>query len=150
MLHISVIGYGLMNGGMLALYFSKALLASTPLGLALQAIAGLLMAWARITLGTRSFHVPANPTAGKLIVHGPYRYMRHPIYAALLYFNWAGASTNVKTTSVAAALMVTIGVAIRISLEERMLHSHFQGYANYAALTPRLVPIYIPLFSVVL
>jgi protein-S-isoprenylcysteine O-methyltransferase Ste14 len=129
-----------MNGGMLLLYFTKALLSSTRWGMAVQAGAGLLMLWARATLGTRSFHVPANPTAGGLITHGPYRHMRHPIYAALIYFAWAGASTNAKAASLAAAIMVTVGMIIRISLEEAMLFSHFPAYASYAAVTPRIVP----------
>ena len=49
------------------------------------------MVAARITFGRRSFHAAANPTEGGLVTTGPYAYIRHPIYAAILYFVWAGA-----------------------------------------------------------
>jgi len=44
------------------------------------------MLWARLTFGGRSFHAGANPTAGGVVTTGPYRFVRHPIYAAILYF----------------------------------------------------------------
>ena len=48
----------------LALLARHALLAATPIGIALQALAALLMLWARLTFGMRSFHAGATPTAG--------------------------------------------------------------------------------------
>ena len=38
------------------------LVASTIVGLVLQALAVLLMRWARMTFGLRRFHAPAHPT----------------------------------------------------------------------------------------
>ena len=61
-----------------------ALIARTPIGIALQGLAIALMLWARLTFGMRSFHATANPTEGGLVTAGPYRYWRHPIYAAVL------------------------------------------------------------------
>jgi protein-S-isoprenylcysteine O-methyltransferase Ste14 len=57
-----------------------------PITITIQVVAALLMVWARLTFGIRSFHGTANPTAGGLVTTGPYRYFRHPIYAAILYF----------------------------------------------------------------
>ena len=59
-----------------------------------QVAAVLLMVWARMTFGRRSFHAAANPTAGGLVTWGPYRYWRHPIYSAILLFLWSGVLSH--------------------------------------------------------
>lgn len=38
---------------------------------ALQVLAVLLMVWARVTFGARSFHASAGPTEGQLVTTGP-------------------------------------------------------------------------------
>lgn len=138
---LSILGYVLMSGGMLALYGLRALLAYGPIALALQCAAVVLMVWARLTLGGRSFNVPAAPTAGALVTHGPYAYLRHPIYAALLYFDLMGALTHARPATLAAVAAVGAGMWIRISLEEQLLRRDFPGYAAYAAATPSVIPI---------
>ena len=66
----------------LTLFFGRALVATHPIGLSIQVLAVMLMIWARVTLGMRSFHAAANPTEGGIVTHGPYRFWRHPIYAS--------------------------------------------------------------------
>ena len=62
------------------------ILATGPIGWSIQGAAVALMVWARVTFGGRSFHFAANPTAGGLVTWGPYRFVRHPIYASILLF----------------------------------------------------------------
>ncbi|MBA2684290.1 MAG: isoprenylcysteine carboxylmethyltransferase family protein [Gemmatimonadaceae bacterium] len=112
-------------------------------GLALQVLALALMVWARLTFGTRSFHATANPTAGGLVTTGPYRYWRHPIYAAVLLFVWAGVLTHGVSpisSTVALAVLATLMTAVRIQAEEQMLLASVPEYAAYAARTRRLIP----------
>ena len=119
------------------------LLARHPIGIALQIAAVLLMVWARVTFGLRSFHAAANPTAGGLVTSGPYRYWRHPIYAAILLFVWAGILSQGAPPSVPALLLgalATVMTAVRIQAEEQLLRATFPEYAAYAARTKRLVP----------
>ena len=119
------------------------LIAKRPLGLALQGLAAVLMLWARFTLGTRSFHAAANPTAGGLVTTGPYRYWRHPIYAAILLFVWAGVLGQGAMPTVLAimlAVIATVATAVRIHSEEQMLQASMPEYAAYATRTKRLVP----------
>ena len=78
-----------------------------PITITIQVLAALLMVWARLTFGIRSFHGTANPTAGGLITTGPYRYLRHPIYAAILYFLWAGIAAHPSLGTVAIGLLAT-------------------------------------------
>jgi protein-S-isoprenylcysteine O-methyltransferase Ste14 len=139
----SVLATALLLVAVALLLMRQALLARHPVGIALQAAAVALMLWARWTFGRRSFHAAANPTAGGLVTAGPYRYWRHPIYAAVLLFVWSGVLAQGTPPSAAAlllALLATLATAVRIQAEEQLLRATFPEYAAYAARTKRLVP----------
>ena len=106
----------------------------------IQVFAALLMFWARITFGTRSFHATANTTQGKLVVNGPYRWFRHPIYAALIYFFWASFIAYPHKETLAAVILISGGLFVRMLLEEKSLFSTYPEYADYAKKTKRIIP----------
>jgi protein-S-isoprenylcysteine O-methyltransferase Ste14 len=126
--------------GMIGLWQQHALLARGWPALTIQAAAILLMLWARWTFGRRSFHLAANPTAGGLVTSGPYRYVRHPIYGALLYFAWAAALTHRAPLPLAAALVITGGLALRMRAEECLVELRYPESRAYAARTRRILP----------
>jgi protein-S-isoprenylcysteine O-methyltransferase Ste14 len=119
------------------------LAASNPIGIALQLLAVALMLWARVTFGMRSFHATANPTAGGLVTAGPYRYWRHPIYAAVLIFVWGGIfGRGVTPAAIDLALgaLATVMTIVRVQAEEQLLRASMPEYAAYAARTKRFIP----------
>jgi protein-S-isoprenylcysteine O-methyltransferase Ste14 len=125
------------------LYVRHSLIAANPIGIVLQVLAVLLMLWARFTFGMRSFHATANPTAGGLVTAGPYRYWRHPIYAAALLFIWAGilAHGAVPTLlDLALGALATAMTLVRVLAEEQLLRAVMPEYAGYAARTKRFIP----------
>lgn len=127
----------------LALYKFHFLLAREPVGWTLQGLAVALMLWARVTFGTRSFHAAANPTEGGLVTSGPYRWWRHPIYAAVLLFLWTGVLDHGLPPAPLPALLLLLGTAataVRIQAEEQLLRATFPAYDAYAARTKRIVP----------
>lgn len=136
----SVGAFGLMVAGLLWLIVRGEIFAHGIAGIAVQAMAALLMLLARLTFGMRSFHASANPTEGGLVTSGPYRWLRHPIYAAVLYFCWAAALDHRSAAACAAAILVTIGAAARMYAEERMLVGMYPDYPAYAARTARVIP----------
>jgi protein-S-isoprenylcysteine O-methyltransferase Ste14 len=139
----SLLATVLLLASVAVLLQQRALIARTPIGLASQGIAVALMLWARVTFGMRSFHATANPTAGGLVTAGPYRYWRHPIYAAVLLFVWAGVlGRGVVPTSIqlAFAAVATAMTIVRVQAEEQLLRAAMPEYAGYAARTKRFVP----------
>jgi len=65
---------------MVALVFRESLFAVGPVSITIQVLAALLMLWARVTFGARSFHPSANTTSGGSMTSGPYKFLRRPIY----------------------------------------------------------------------
>ena len=140
----SIVATITLVAAVVALYLRHALLAANPIAVALQVAAVLLMVWARITFGRRSFHAAANPTAGGLVTWGPYRYWRHPIYSAVLLFLWSGVlSHGLDPVAIALAVVGTVMTIVRVLSEESFLRAEFtgsDGYEAYARRTKRFVP----------
>jgi protein-S-isoprenylcysteine O-methyltransferase Ste14 len=111
-----------------------------PVSIGVQVAAGLLWIWARLTFGLRSFHYTANPTAGGLVTTGPYRYLRHPIYASILLLVWAVVSANASPASVALGVLATAMLVLRMIFEETLLRRAYPEYEDYARRTKRVVP----------
>jgi protein-S-isoprenylcysteine O-methyltransferase Ste14 len=125
------------------LFVRHSLIAANPVGIALQVLAALLMLWARLTFGMRSFHATANPTAGGLVTTGPYRYWRHPIYAAVLLFTWTGILAHGAAPTLidlALGVLATAMTLVRVLAEERLLREAMPEYAGYASRTKRFIP----------
>ena len=137
----SVLATLVLAGVVVALFQRRALFSHRPLAIALQAAAVALMLWARVTFGRRSFHAAANPTEGGLVTRGPYRWWRHPIYAAVLLFLWTGVlATGPTPLTLLLAAVGTAATAVRILAEERLMRGTYPAYDAYAARTKRLVP----------
>ena len=129
-----------MGGGVLGLLALRALFSPSPLIITLQVLAFLLLLWARITFGRRSFHVVANPTEGGLVTSGAYRYIRHPIYAAVCLFSLAGAAGHLSWKAGLCGGLILVGALVRIICEEALVAARYPEYAQYAAKTWRLIP----------
>ncbi|HSS48328.1 MAG TPA: isoprenylcysteine carboxylmethyltransferase family protein [Thermoanaerobaculia bacterium] len=123
-----------------ALAFTHSLLGHGLLTLGLQVAAILLMIWARVTFGLRSFHYAANPTAGGLVTTGPYRFIRHPIYAAVLLVVWTGVAANWSLRAAALGLVATLMTVLRMMFEEALVVERYPEYADYARRTRRVIP----------
>ena len=119
---------------------SGSLLGRGPIAQALQVLAVLLMIWARVTFGARSFHAAAGPTEGQLVTTGPYAVVRHPIYAAIALFTLSALLSNWSVENGIAALVIVVATVIRVESEERLLRRRYPAYADYSLHTSRILP----------
>jgi protein-S-isoprenylcysteine O-methyltransferase Ste14 len=137
---LSVLAFALMVAGIVGLFYSHALFIDAPLVIGFQVTAFLLMLWARVTFGRRSFHAAADPTAGGIVRTGPYRFLRHPIYTAACLCVWPPAIANGSPLALACAALVTAGAIIRMLCEEQLLNQQYPEYRDYARTTKRMIP----------
>lgn len=112
-----------------------------------QVDAGLLLAagvvlglWALSANRPGNFNIRPQPREGAVFVHrGPYRWVRHPMYSALLLaglgaVRMAGGSDDIVSLAgmAWAAWLALLGVLwLKSSVEERALLRVFDGYAAY-------------------
>ena len=137
---LSILAFALMVVGIAGCYYTNALFVPSPVVIALQLFGVLLMLWARVTFGRRSFHAAAQPTAGGLVRTGPYRFVRHPIYTAAQFFVWPPAIFRATAPAIAFAMLVTIGAIARMLCEEYLLVQQYPDYVEYAKSTKRMIP----------
>lgn len=137
---VSIGATAILTAAVLSLLFRRSLFAHAPVFLAVQVAAGALMLWARLAFGGRSFHAGADPTQGGLVTTGPYRFVRHPIYAAILLFLWAGVAAHGTILSVLTGIVATAALAVRAVTEEELVFDAYPEYAEYARHTKRVIP----------
>ncbi|MEZ5417095.1 MAG: methyltransferase [Vicinamibacterales bacterium] len=116
------------------------LFSGAPLVIAAQLAAVALNLWARASFSKGAFRVGAAPAGTSLMRGGPYRLVRHPMYAAVLLFTWAGVAAHASPATVAVALAVTAVAVARVVAEERLLVAQFPDYSAYAGTTKALIP----------
>ena len=136
----SLLGFGIAAIGLFFLIFNNYFFSKNPVIIIIQLFSFCLMIWARITFKSRSFHLTANPTEGGLVTNGPYRWLRHPIYAAVIYFSWACLIAFPKIEVLVAVLFITIGLFTRMILEEKALNKAYPEYTEYSKRAKRLIP----------
>ena len=137
---LSIVGYVVMIGALLGLLATRTLFSSSPFVILVQVSALLLFLWARVTFGRRSYHVVADPTEGGLVTGGPYRYIRHPIYAAFCLFTSAGVAAHWSWSAGLCGGLVWGSAVLRIFCEESLVAARYPEYALYSVKTWRMIP----------
>ena len=137
---ISSIAFGLIVFSLVYLIENNYILSKNTVTITIQLFSIIFMLWARFNFGWRSFHASANASKGALITYGAYKYVRHPIYASVLFFFWSILIAYPILEVFLAVIMITIGSLIRIYLEEKSLFKTYPSYKGYAKHTKRVIP----------
>jgi protein-S-isoprenylcysteine O-methyltransferase Ste14 len=113
-----------------------------PFGAALCAVAGALLgSWALTANRPGNFNIRPLPRAqGQLVTAGPYRWIRHPMYSALLLVAAAGVAWVPSGPTLALWALLAGVLWLKAGVEERALRACHPGYADYCRATRRFVP----------
>ena len=136
----SIIAFLVAVAGVLFLFYRNYIFSFNPVTIFIQVFSMGLMIWARFTFGIRSFHAAANTTQGELVTNGPYRWLRHPIYASLIYFFSASVIAYPFLETVIGFVMISVGLFVRMILEEKYLNERYKEYTEYSKKTKRVIP----------
>jgi protein-S-isoprenylcysteine O-methyltransferase Ste14 len=110
-------------------------------GWPLVVAAAAVGAWTLAHNRPGNFSVMPEPRAtARLVTTGPYAYVRHPMYTAVMLASLAlAAGWNTPLHWIALVALVVV-LWVKAAREERLLAARFPGYAAYAARTPRFLP----------
>lgn len=88
-----------------------------------------------------NFNIRPEPkAAGELVTSGPYRFVRNPMYCAVLLFAAAAVVAYADPWKILCWLALALVLLAKAMLEERGLRAQFPGYAQYAARVRRFIP----------
>jgi protein-S-isoprenylcysteine O-methyltransferase Ste14 len=80
-----------------------------------------------------------NPQKVSLLVHGPYRWIRHPLYFSSLVMFWS--HPNLTLDRLLLNILFSVWVIVAIILEERdLLAKYGDTYQEYREKVPMLIP----------
>ena len=114
------------------------------LGLTLLIVGAITTLWARIALARNWSGAVALQEDHELIVRGPYRFVRHPIYSGFLLMVLGTVLAQGRAQAFAALIILFVTHLWKLRAEETLLAQHFpQSYPAYKARTKALIPFLI-------
>ena len=108
------------------------------MALGMSAMVGL---WALTANRPGNFNIHPSPrTDGKLVMYGPYRWIRHPMYTAVNLLGLACALAQGSSLTWLLWLVLSLVLLAKALLEERWMTALHPDYASYQARTRRFIP----------
>lgn len=100
----------------------------------------ILGLWAALLMNKNFSILPRPAKNSSLIKSGPFKYIRHPIYTAVILLSliWIAGKFSFINLSVWIFLLVIL--LIKINYEEKLLSVKFEGYTDYITETKKLIP----------
>jgi protein-S-isoprenylcysteine O-methyltransferase Ste14 len=84
--------------------------------------------------------VPEPHPSATLVTSGPYRWIRHPMYTAVLLVTSSWLVAEPTWLRLAAWLILVLVLMIKMQREETLWTKQFAEYREYAVRTKRLIP----------
>jgi protein-S-isoprenylcysteine O-methyltransferase Ste14 len=109
-----------------------------------QIVGGMLGIWAIAIMGRSNTNItPLVKQSAILVTKGPYTFIRHPMYSAVLLTIWPLIIDQYSLFRLAIGLVLTIDLIVKLLFEESLLRQRFAGYEIYMKETKRLIPFVI-------
>ena len=111
------------------------------IGLLLIMLSGFIALSALITNRPGNFNVRPHPKQNaSLIVHGPYKFIRHPMYSSLFFGGLGIVFCQFSLWKLGAWLLLIVVLALKARFEERALCQHYDEYQSYQKSNKAFIP----------
>jgi len=107
------------------------------IGLAFFLILGI---WAVYTMNFRFNIAPDISSNSKLIVKGPYKFIRHPMYTSVLGISFYLIMNDINYFRIIIFTILLVNFLFKLDYEEKILISKFPEYSEYKKTTKKLIP----------
>lgn len=105
------------------------------------ASAGVIFGWTLWHNRPGNFRILPEPRhGGRLVVSGPYRWVRHPMYSALMLVALGGVLNSLHSLNVLGMAWMVATLWIKAGREERLMVQMHSAYARYQQTVPRFIP----------
>ena len=101
-------------------------------------VVGMAFSVYALSMLGRSFSIV--PQARKLVNHGPYRLIRHPLYLGELATIFGVILVSLATLSIILFIVLCVLQIYRALEEEKLLTGMFPEYKEYSSRTARFIP----------
>ena len=104
-------------------------------------VGGAIGLWAFLAMGLGNIRAfPEIPQHGWLVVHGPYRWVRHPMYTSLLLITLGWVLEHPFPLRMVLWVGLVVTLWVKLGYEEQLLLARFPLYEEYRLRTKRLIP----------
>lgn len=116
-------------------------IARHPVWLLVEVLGLAVGVWAVAAMRLGNFNiVPDIKPASRLVRRGPYGWIRHPMYTALLVVALALVLDAFSGLRLLLWVILLVDLLVKLHYEEELLTAHFADYAAYRQQTKRLLP----------
>ena len=137
----SVLLVGLQLACLVYLFLSGPWLA-LPAWIWIEIIGLYLGAWAVCTMKLRNLRISPEVAPGaRLVTGGPYRFIRHPMYSAVLLITLSLVFSHFTAARLAGWATLLVVLHAKLQYEETSLARRFKEYTAYQQRTKRLIPL---------
>jgi len=106
------------------------------------AIGGIVLGiWALFAMEFSNYQILPDVRPGaRFVTRGPYRWIRHPMYTAVLLLTLGWLVGAFVPWRLGLWCMHLVVLLVKLTVEERMLLAHFDEYSDYVGRSKRLIP----------
>jgi len=110
-------------------------------GLAIGLAGAAVLIWASLVLGRFMIHAAAVSENHALVEHGPYRFVRHPVYVGYLALLLGSGLASINLCVLFVWPVSLLGILLQAASEEQILQQRWaRKFEQYAQRTGRLFP----------
>ena len=110
-------------------------------GLILQIVGVAIGLWGILTMRIGNFNIQPEVKSDSLIKSGPYKWIRNPMYLAVILFYIPIVIQNFNWINGSVFIVLLITILLKIYFEEQLLKERFgDKYLEYKRKTKRLIP----------
>lgn len=109
--------------------------------LIIVALSGFLAIWSIVIMQLDNLRITPSPgEMARLVTKGPYKLIRHPMYASLILLSLPLVLSEFNLIKLLMGLLLALDLLIKLNYEEKLLKQKFPQYVEYCNNTKRLIP----------